>query len=174
MNRLAERKNSKGERGSILTMSAISMVALLLATGLAVDVSHFYTAKVELQNAADAAALAAASQLNSTPGGIKCAVTEATKSLNTYDLKTNLTINSADITFATNLNGTYVDVASAIASPTNIRFVKVAIPPKPVGVTFAAIALGLTETIPAQATARLSIGLTGTQMSELPFPVLYK
>ena len=61
----------KGERGSVLAMTAISMLSLLLATGLAVDISHFYTAKAELQNAADAAALAAASQLNSSSGGIK-------------------------------------------------------------------------------------------------------
>jgi Flp pilus assembly protein TadG len=160
MNKLDKRKSRKGERGSVLAMSAISMLALLLATGLAVDVSHFYTAKVELQNAADAAALAAASQLNSTSGGIKCAITEATKALNKYDFKTNVTIVSADITFATNLNGSYMDSASAVASPTNIRFVKVAIPPKPVGVSFAAIALGPAQTIPASATAGMSIGLT--------------
>lgn len=160
MNRLTARKNRKGEHGSVLAMSAISMLALLLATGLAVDVSHFYTVKGELQNAADAAALAAASQLNSTSGGIKCAVAEATKALNKYDFTTDITISSADITFATNLNGTYIDAASAVASPTNIRFVKVAIPPKPVGVTFAAIALGPTQNIPASATAGLSIGLT--------------
>jgi Flp pilus assembly protein TadG len=144
MNSSAKRKSKKGERGSILAMCAISMLTLLLATGLAVDVSHFYTAKVELQNAADAAALAAASQLNSTSGGIKCAINEATKALNKYDFKTNVTITSADITFATNLNGSYIDSAAATASPTNIRFVKVSIPPKPVGVTFAAIALGPT------------------------------
>ena len=71
-----------------------------------------------------------------------------------------ITITSADITFATNLNGTYVDSASAIAAPTSIRFVKVAIPPKPVGVTFAAIVLGPTQNIPATATAGLSVGLT--------------
>jgi Flp pilus assembly protein TadG len=160
MNRLAERKMRKGERGSVLAMSAISMLALLLATGLAVDVSHFYTVKVELQNAADAAALAAASQLNSTSGGIKCAITEATKALNNYDFKTSVALTSADVTFATNLNGSYMDAASAIASPTNIRFVKVAIPPRPVGVTFAAFALGPVQNIPASATAGLSVGLT--------------
>ncbi|HSS19570.1 MAG TPA: pilus assembly protein TadG-related protein [Pyrinomonadaceae bacterium] len=153
-------KDRKGERGSVLALSAISMLTLLLATGLAVDVSHFYTAKAELQNAADAAALAAASQLNSTSGGVKCAVTEATKALNRYDFSVNVAITSADITFSNNLNGTYVDSASAQASPTGIRFVKVSIPPKPVGVTFAALALGPTQTIPAKATAGMSVGLT--------------
>lgn len=160
MKRLAKKEIRKGERGSVLAMSAISMLALLLATGLAVDFSRFYTAKAELQNAADAAALAAASQLNSTSGGIKCAITEATKALNQYDFKTNVTITSADITFASNLNGTYVDSASAIASPTTIRFVKVSIPPKPVPATFAAAVLGPNLNIPAKATAGLSVGLT--------------
>jgi Flp pilus assembly protein TadG len=153
-------RNRQGERGSVLAMSAISMLALLLATGLAVDVSHFYTAKAELQNAADAAALAAASQLNSTSGGIKCAVSEGTKTLNKYNFQTNVTISSSNITFASNLNGTYIDSASAIASPTNLRFVKVTIPPKPVGVSFASIVLGPTQNIPATATAGLSVGLT--------------
>ncbi len=100
MHKLAKRSR-KGERGSVLAMSTISMLALLLATGLAVDVSHFYTVKAEMQNAADAAALAAASQLNSTSGGIKCAITEATKALNKYDFKTSVAVTSADITFAT-------------------------------------------------------------------------
>ena len=105
MNRLAERKNRKGERGSVLAMTALSMFSLLLAAGLAIDISHFYTAKAELQNAADAAALAAASQLNSTSGGIQMAVTEATKALNNYDFRNVVTITGSDVTFATNLNG---------------------------------------------------------------------
>jgi Flp pilus assembly protein TadG len=141
-------------------MSAISMLGLLLATGLAVDISHFYTAKAELQNAADAAALAGASQINSTSGGIKRAVAEATKSLNKYDFKSNVTITSANVTFSNNLNGTYMDSASAIASPTSIRFVKVSLPPQPVGVAFAAVALGSTKNISATATAGLSVGLS--------------
>jgi len=156
----AVRKDRKSERGSVLAISAISMLSLLLAAGLAVDISHFYTAKAELQNAADAAALAGASQLNSTSGGIKLAVAEATKALNNYDFKTTVSITSADVTFASNLNGSYVDSASAISSPASIRFVKVSIPPKPVGVAFAAVTLGSTKTISATATAGLSVGLS--------------
>ena len=53
-------KDGKAERGSILVMSAVGMLCMLLAVGLGVDVSRFYSAKAELQNAADAAALAAA------------------------------------------------------------------------------------------------------------------
>ena len=45
-------------------MSALGMLSFLLAVGLGVDISHLYLAKNELQNAADAAALAGASGLN--------------------------------------------------------------------------------------------------------------
>jgi Flp pilus assembly protein TadG len=154
-------KNSrKSERGSVLAMSAIGMLSMLLATGLAVDISHFYTAKAELQNAVDAAALAAASQLNSTSGGIKLAVVEATKSMNKYDVKLNVTINPGDVTFAKNLNGPYVDQASAVADPTQVRFVKVAISPQPVGVSFSAMTLGSTKNISASAVGGMSVGLS--------------
>jgi len=57
MKRLAQKRNRKGERGSILATSAIGMLSILLAVGLGVDISRFYLAKTELQNAADAAAL---------------------------------------------------------------------------------------------------------------------
>jgi Flp pilus assembly protein TadG len=153
-------RDRKGERGSVLATTTIGMLAFILAAGLAVDVSHFYTAKAELQNAADAAAIAGASQLNSTTGGIKQSVAEATKVLNKYDFKNNVTIPASGITFATNLNGTYVDQASAISNPTTIRFIKVTIPPQPVNVFFASMLLGGSKSIGATATGGLSVGLT--------------
>jgi len=154
------KRNRKGERGSVLAMTALSMFSLLLAAGLAIDISHFYTAKAELQNAADAAALAASSQLNSTSGGIQCAVREATKSLNNYDFKNIVTITASDVTFATNLNGTYVDAATAQANPASVRFVKVTLSPKPVDATFSAIVINKTQNLSATATAGLSVGLS--------------
>jgi Flp pilus assembly protein TadG len=150
----------KSERGSVLAMSSIGMLAMLLATGLAIDISHFYSAKAELQNAADAAALAGASQLNSTSGGIKLAVVEATKPLNKYDFKSNVKISASDVTFSRNLNGPYINQTAAEAMPTQIRFVKVAIAPQPVGVSFAALTLGPSKNISASAVAGLSVGLT--------------
>ena len=47
----------KGERGAVMALATIAMLSLLLATGLAVDISHFYSIKAEMQNAADAAAV---------------------------------------------------------------------------------------------------------------------
>ena len=151
----------KGERGAVLALSTIAMLSLLLATGLAVDISHFYSVKAEMQNASDAAAVAAASRLNSTAGGIRSAVAEATKVLNKYDFNNNnVVVAGADVTFATNLNGTYVNQATAETNATTMRFVKVTIPPKPFNVTFAAIAISKTQNLGATATAGMSVGLT--------------
>lgn len=153
-------QSKRDERGAAMVVSVIGMLALILATGLAVDISHFYTAKAELQTAADAAALAAAGQLNSTTGGIKMAVAEGTKALNEYDFKKSVTLTSANFTFATNLNGTYVDYAAAQTSPDTIRFVKVVVPPQPVGVTFSQMVIGGTKNVGATATGGMSVGLT--------------
>lgn len=153
-------RDRKDERGSILAITTIGMLAFLLIAGLAIDISHFYTAKAELQNAADASAMAAASQLNSTTGGLRSAVSEATKVLNKYDFKSDVVISPSNVTFATNLNGSYVDEATAESSAASIRFVKVTIPPKPVNVFFASLVIGPSKTIGATATAGLSVGLT--------------
>src|SRR6266567_6543754 len=85
MNRLTPGKKGRGERGSILAISALGMLAVLLAVGLGVDISRFYLAKTELQNAADAAALAGASALNSHATGISDALSRATQAMNNYD-----------------------------------------------------------------------------------------
>ncbi|HST52863.1 MAG TPA: pilus assembly protein TadG-related protein [Pyrinomonadaceae bacterium] len=153
-------RERRGERGATMVISVIGMLALILATGLAVDISHFYTAKAQLQTAADAAALAAASQLNSTTGGIKNAVAEGTKALNGYDFKNSVTLTSANFTFATNINGSYVDYAAAQTNPSTVRFVKVVLPQESVGVTFSQIVLGGTKSMSATATAGMSVGLT--------------
>ncbi len=154
-----QQEKKRGERGSVLAIAALSMLALLLASGMAIDISHLYSAKAELQNAADAAALAAASQLSSTSGGIKQAVTEATKSLNQYNFGSSVTVSSSNVTFSKNLNGSYMSQAGAEAAPAGIRFVKVTLSPKPVGITFAALAIANPQNLTATATAGLSVGL---------------
>src|SRR5215211_202440 len=53
----------KNERGSVLAYTVVSTLFLFLAVGLGADLSHLYMVKTELQNAADAAALAGASAL---------------------------------------------------------------------------------------------------------------
>lgn len=65
------------QRGSALVFIMVGMTALLLAAALALDVGHTTLNKSRLQNATDAAALAAAKILDSTAGNTVLASTEA-------------------------------------------------------------------------------------------------
>lgn len=151
----------KGERGSVLAMSALGMLTFLLATGLCVDMGHFYLVKTELQNAADAAALAGASALNSSPLGITRARQRATTAMNSYEMnQTGLKIPDANVTFAVNLNGPYVDEASAQGQAQKIRFVRVETQNVPVKVFFAAPVLGGQKDLKAAATAGMSVPIS--------------
>jgi len=155
-------KNRKGERGSILAMAALGMLSVLLAVGLGVDISHFYLAKAELQNAADASALAAASAINSNPSGIVEGTTRAVKAMNSYEFNnTNVTFQRTDVQWAVNLDGPYMSEADAatVAQAPSIRFVKVNTPQSPVGVAFASMVLGSSKNLSATATAGLSVPL---------------
>ena len=160
----------KGERGNVLAYTVLSALFLFLAVGLGVDLSHFYLAKTEMQNAADAAALAGASALTlPNPDRITTAVNRAVNLLNTNKYNFNNQSFSVDraklcgpgeacVTFAENLDQTtYVSEAAAIADPDNIRFIKVTTPAKAVSVIFASPLLGSALSLNAKATAGLSV-----------------
>ncbi len=153
------------EEGSIMSLAAISMVAILLATGLAIDVGHWYLVGGELQNAADAAALAAASALDASAGGITQAVERAVATINSYEFSgTTATIGRDDVRFAATLgafdSGTGLSEAEAQASSATIQFVKVTVPPRSVGVFFASLATkSSTIKLSRSAVAGLSVKL---------------
>ena len=66
-----------GERGSIMIMTAIFALLLLLMVGLCIDISRLYMVRAELQNAADAAALTAAREINGGTGEMSSPTTRA-------------------------------------------------------------------------------------------------
>jgi Flp pilus assembly protein TadG len=154
------KRERRGERGSVLAVSAVGMMAFLLATGLAVDISHLYLVRTELQNAADAAALAGASALNGHESGIEEAGDLATQSLNKYEFNKKA-ISTAGITveYARNLEGSYVGETAAKSDAANIRFVRVTLPPSAVGTTFSSMVLGPSVDLSAKATAGMSISI---------------
>jgi Flp pilus assembly protein TadG len=153
-------QKNKNERGSVLAMSAIGMLSVLLAVGLGIDISRFYLSKAELQNAADASALAAVSGLNGGSAGVTEATNRAVQAMNKYDFnKTGVSFPRENVQFAVNLDGPYMSEGSAAASPTNIRFAKVTTPDEPVGVSFAAMLLGSSRNLSATATAGYSVPL---------------
>jgi Flp pilus assembly protein TadG len=149
------------ERGSILVLTTLGMLAALLAVGLSIDISHFYMVKTELQHGADAAALSAASTLNSSAAGIRKAVAYAVVTMNKTEFgKANVTVSASNITFAVNReDGIFVNQASAEGMAANIRFVRVTTNPAPVKIYFAATILGTSVDITATATAGQSVAL---------------
>jgi Flp pilus assembly protein TadG len=152
----------KNERGSVLVIASAAMLGVLLAVGLAVDISHFYLAKTELQNAADAAALAAASAINSTPGGIAEGTRRAIQTMNKYEFnKNNVQFTATNVVWAANFDGPYLNsaAASAVGVVDTIRFVQVTSEDSPVSISFASIVLGNNKNMSATATAGLSIPL---------------
>lgn len=66
------------QRGAVaVIVGLLSVLVLFGMMGIAVDLSYLYARKTELQNGADAAALAGAKQLNETAAGVTNAVTQA-------------------------------------------------------------------------------------------------
>lgn len=67
------RKSSDSERGTVSVMTALLLVALLGFTALVVDVGMLYAEKAQLQNGADAAALAVAQECALSLASTNCA-----------------------------------------------------------------------------------------------------
>lgn len=71
----ASLKNRQG--GAVAVMVGVSIVLLVGFLAMVIDLGHLYIAKTELQNAADAAALAGAKELNQSRLGVQNAITAA-------------------------------------------------------------------------------------------------
>ena len=168
-----QRDPRRRERGSIMIMTAIFAVLLLLMVGLCLDVSRMYLVRAELQNAADEAALNAARELNGGTGGIDDAIARLTGGnsiANTQGLRAKTNVSIATISFAADLNGTYIPAynssggvtpAAAKAVASTIRFVKVTTVPASTNILFASSVLGASQSQSREAVAGQSVGLAG-------------
>jgi Flp pilus assembly protein TadG len=86
--------------GSVAVIVGLTITLLVGMLGLVVDLGHLYVAKAELQNAADAAALSGAKELNGTVAGVTNARDRAIEAagLNKYNLNsTAVTITAANL-----------------------------------------------------------------------------
>ena len=70
-------RGARGERGQILAVVALALVALLGIAAFSIDVGYAYYAKRQLQSATDAAALAGAQDLPNAATAIATATTYA-------------------------------------------------------------------------------------------------
>jgi Flp pilus assembly protein TadG len=97
-------RRNREQGGYVLIMMAAAAFALIGVLGLSVDIGRMFIAKNETQTFCDAAALAAALQLDGTTTGISDAQSAVTNSTNTWNFNT-ATIGSPTVTFATSLAG---------------------------------------------------------------------
>lgn len=67
------------QRGAVAIMLGLSLLVLFGFMALVFDLGRTYVVRTELQNAADAAALAGAKQLNQTAAGVCCGANSATE-----------------------------------------------------------------------------------------------
>ena len=159
----------KNERGNVLAYTVLSAFFLFMAVGLGVDLSHLYLAKTELQNTADAAALAGASALKlSATEKIPEAVDRAIQIMNSnkYNFNNRIYADVMDpvdqatdlVEFSKNLDGTYKLPADMTAQEkADARFVRVTTPSVPINTFFAIPILGFNKALNAKATAGLSV-----------------
>ncbi len=165
MSSVNERQNRRrrGERGSIIIMTAIFMLLLFLMLGLCIDVSRIYMVRAELQNAADAAALTAAREFNAGTTGIDNAVTRATNIVNTQGfIKAGVTIQI--IEFSVNPDGPdWLTAAQAkdVNTVGNIKYVRVTTQTTSTAILFGLQALGSSHLESRNAVAGISVGING-------------
>ena len=114
-------KRLTARRGFVLFTAALSAVAILGMMGLCMDLARLYIAKNELQNYADAAAIAATNRLDGTTTGISNATTEATTNVNKWFFDTT-SVGTVTVDFATSPTGAF---ASSPNPATGYAFTRV-------------------------------------------------
>lgn len=160
LNSAQPKRQRRDERGSIIIMTAIFMLLLFLMLGLCIDVSRIYMIRAELQNAADAAALSAARELNSGDTGIDAAVARATNIINSQGFeKFGVTIQTVE--FSTSPDGPFIDATAAKVDATvpTIRYVRTTTQTTSTAILFGLAALGSSHVESRNAVAGMSIGV---------------
>lgn len=110
--------------GAVAIMVGFSMVILVGFLAMVIDLGHLYLTKTELQNAADAAALAGAKELNSSAAGVTNAINKAVDIAhrNSYDFSKPVATTAAnlDIWVCSSPNNCTVLASTAAADTTNV------------------------------------------------------
>lgn len=122
------------DRGSVAVTVAVVLVTLFAVGGVVLDLGHLFVNKTELQNAADACALAAASQLTCDPAGGTCPTSfladaeaagmfVAGKNTSDFQGKT-VAIAASDILFHTQIGPNSAYLSRANGANPNSKFVR--------------------------------------------------
>ena len=119
--------SKRKQKGAVAIVVGLSLVTLFAMGGVVLDLGHLYIAKSELQNSADAAALAGAQRLNETAAGVTNARDNAiaVAAQNKFNFTTAVTITGANTEFGPGPDGPWSSYATALGSPAGKTFVKV-------------------------------------------------
>jgi len=152
------RRFAADSNGAVAPLVGIALVVLLAMGGLAWDVSRGYALRSELESAADAAALAGATQLDGTTGAIDRARVAAQGSLvkNGQRLANTSEANStanADITFLKDLAYDGAGARSTTSTDSEANFIQVNITPRSLGMVFGVFAAATNFQVRAHAVA---------------------
>lgn len=143
MNRLlSSTRHPRRQHGAVAIMFAISVFVLFGFMALAIDLGRTYVVRTELQNAADAAALAGAVELNQTATGVTNAVNRAIAiaAQNNFKFNTPVAITIADISVGSCPEDSCMVAASTVTSNALAQgrtFIRVHIPSGALGTFFA-------------------------------------
>lgn len=146
------------ESGVVAVILALMLAAIFGMMALAVDLGRAWNLQTELQNAADAASLAGATQLDNKPGAIARARLAAETSVNalaengqrfaTDRSSRTVVITATDIRFLQSLNPRiYIDEDAADADQL-AEFIEVTVAPRRVDFMFAAVVGAVTSASP--------------------------
>lgn len=117
----------RNERGVFVVLTALMLLLLLGVVGLAIDVGRQMVVNVELQNSADACALAGASELNLASDAPKRAAQAGRfiggkKNFHGFQ-RDNISYADPDVTFSVKREGPYVSAGSASSGSVFIKCV---------------------------------------------------
>lgn len=118
----------KQQRGAVAVMTGLLLMLVLIpVAGLVLDLGHLYIVKSELQNLADAAALAAGKDLDNSDTGLNNAVAsgKAIAAKNRYDFGHTLTLQDVNFRFASSPEGPWYTLAQSLGNATGRTFVEV-------------------------------------------------
>lgn len=175
--RRSHHRSADRQRGAVAIMLGLTLAVLIGFAGLALDLGRFFIIKTELQNAMDACALAASTQLRpgqNNPNALTRAIAYGrvftTGGVSENPLDGNIAaiqnrvlfqeqvvnVQPENITFSEDLSGPYV--AQASADPNTAAFVQCSLPVADIPVFFMRVLNPLfdTQTVSARAVATLA------------------
>ena len=116
------------QRGAVAAITGLLLLLVLCAAGgLVIDLGRLYIVKSELQNIADAAALAAAKDLDNSDTGLNNGVAagKTIAARNRYDFNTTLVLDNANFRFGPSPEGPWYSYAETLGNSEGRTFVEV-------------------------------------------------